>query len=431
MRVLIGSDDEPAVNENQEPNFGSSVMPGRSATPTSTKFPLTPRRAANTEGVLGTVRRELKGAEDRLTERLGNVERRVEQFRDAAFAAMKEMFSDLSGVQSQYDRKLSEMGGTVKGVNNELQGLVQRVGGGMDVVSSKRKEIDLQAVQTKVDDLNSRIMEKMSALEDTVNEKVHVLQMSLDLLQVNVEDLAPKAEALAGHVQDVRGRMQSLSDRTDRIQNDVSEKLDNGLRAHVDGAEEERRKCRLDISEIRRTLDQTHWAAILELKDALEKVNEHYSHELKTMKEAQLCNGRATVNAQDSDDIQGLLIQEVGELKNAIHVGQKTIQQLVPRLLDACQNGREDPRQLMAAVKSLEATSSPGTEASFDHHGSPSPDRDDWRYAPHEPMHDWQDWNHDGCTERDAPARRPLVRDNVPNSTSCFGGVLERLATYY
>jgi len=422
---------ELAVNENQEPNFGSSSVIARSPTPTQ-KLPLTPRRTANTEGVLGTLRRELKVAEERLAERVENVEHRVEQFRDAAFAAMKDMFSDLSGVQAQYDRKLSEMGGTVKGVNNEVQFLVQRVGGGMDVVQSQRKEMDMQAFRAKVDD---RITEKMNSLEDMVNEKIHVLQMSFDLLQVNVEDLAPKAEALVGQLKDMQGRMHSMSDRTDRMQNEITEKLDNRFRVHVDDAEDARKKHRLEISEIRRTLDNTHWAAIIELKEALEKVNEHYSLELKTIKEYHLSNaapGRPTREEfHESDDIQGLLVHEVGELKNSIHLGQKTIQELVPRLLDACQNGREDVRELMAAAKTLEAMNSPGTEATFDQSlGSRSPDRDEWRSSPYEPPKHWHNWNQDG-TIADAPSNRMLVNPNAPTSTSCFGSFLERLATYY
>lgn len=210
---LGGDGDE----QGSERSFSSSALPGRSgkaAGPGSAAGgTATPRRFGGAEAnpLLAAIRREVKASEDRLIEQVTRVERRAEQFRDAAFASVDEKFAELRGRQPEYDRKLAVMEGVVTGVQDELQSLIRRVSS-MDNFVSQRRSDEANAWRSKAGELeqqlqghgdkaNSAVVEAMIG---ATNEKLLQLQASfdelaggsgrLDLAEVQIERLTEAFE---------------------------------------------------------------------------------------------------------------------------------------------------------------------------------------------------------------------------------------------
>lgn len=140
---------------------------------------LTPRQIADAEAnpLLVAIRREVKASEERLTERVMRVERRAEQFREAAFTSLDEKFTELKEIQPEYDRKLAEMSGCVNGVQEELQSLIRRVTTNHHAQSQSRTE-ETQAWCTKVAELEQQMQELVGG------------SGRLDLVEVQIERLS-------------------------------------------------------------------------------------------------------------------------------------------------------------------------------------------------------------------------------------------------
>jgi len=116
-----------------------------------------------------------------------------------------------------------------------------------------------------------------------------------------------------------------------------------------------------EVEEIKYELER-HWKGVTEVKRAVELVNEKFTRDLKTVKEAQ-----RTLHQMDSyregqcEDIEGNgktnLIQEVQALRDCIARGEVALQRLAPKLLEAACSGKD--LKLIQSARMLQAATNP------------------------------------------------------------------------
>lgn len=413
----------------------------------------TPRRVASgaeANPLLAAIRREVKASEERLTERVVRVERRAEQFREAAFSSLDEKFSELKGKQPEYDRKFAEMGGCVTGVQEELQALIRRVSG-IDHSHTQRRSEESQTFRSKMADLEQQL-QRLDERSDSssseelrleVNERCRRLQTSFDeiaagtgrlgLAEVQIERLmdtlerndppaggalcspqpsvsqllqceraareaeetaekaARDAERLALQVrqaltqtEEQNARMHQLIERV--LQNEqqirtiaaraevaASEPLESSAAA-FDVGRQPRGSLQSEVDEVKYELER-HWQGVLEVKEAVNRVNEKFHRDLKAIREAQhvqqtelqaiqqadlgrsggsqqtepgRSSGSWSFVAGDGDGSRAPLVREVEALRECIVKSEVAIQQLAPKLLEAA-SGSKDPHLLQSA----------------------------------------------------------------------------------
>lgn len=505
LKARQGADN--AFDHGREPSASSSAVPGRPrATPTSPGVyqaapeTVTPRRLAGAGSeanpLLTAIRRELKASEERLTERVTRVERRAEQFRDAAFASMDEKFAEVRGKLPEYERKMAEMGGCVQGVQDELQALVRRVSS-MDHAHSQRRTEEVPAKRANVIELEvqeiAAMKEKILGLQASFDElaggagRVDMAEVQLERLteayerefvaegrsregppsssrtestsvpgasgntvspsmsqimqcermareaEEAAEKAAREAERLSLQVrqamtqsEEQKARMLTLMERVS-----TSEQELRGMTARAamnandplgaperlmsaDGSEGQQaseprfspRGFRAEVDEMKYDMERS-WKGMLEVKEAVELVNEKFTRDLKALKEGQRTLHR--LDSHRSSEAEGSplssrgnngkasIVTEVQALRDCILKGEAAIRSLAPRLLEAAKSSQD--LDFSQSAKGLQAVIG-------------SPEEDDY--------------------EEESQCQSPMSRNEFPSpvvaaprgkaATSCFGG---------